>query len=70
VQAAADAAIDFSTQKHLAREAELVESFKSKGLKVYEPDIAAFRKYAQDKYQASDLAKEWPAGMAEKIAAL
>lgn len=70
VQAAADAAIDFSTQKHLARETELVESFKSKGLKVYEPDIAAFRKYAQEKYQASDLAKEWPAGMAEKIAAL
>ena len=70
VQAAADAAIDFSTQKHLAREKELVEFFKGKGLNVYEPDVAAFRKFAQEKYQASDLAKDWPAGMAEKISAL
>jgi len=69
-QAAADAAIDFSTEKHLAREKELVELFKGKGLKIYEPDVAAFRKYAQEKYLASDLAKDWPAGMLEKIIAL
>jgi TRAP-type C4-dicarboxylate transport system substrate-binding protein len=69
-QAAADAAIDFSTEKHLAREKELVELFKSKGLKLYEPDIAAFRKFAQEKYLASDLAKEWPAGWVDKINAL
>jgi TRAP-type C4-dicarboxylate transport system substrate-binding protein len=69
-QAAADAAIDFSTEKHLAREKELVEFFKSKGLKLYEPDIAAFRKFAQEKYLASDLAKEWPAGWVDKINAL
>ncbi|HSI40120.1 MAG TPA: TRAP transporter substrate-binding protein DctP [Xanthobacteraceae bacterium] len=70
VQAAADSAIDFSTQKHLAREKELVELFKSKGLKLYEPDIAAFRAFAQKKYLASDLAKDWPAGMVDKINAL
>lgn len=69
-QAAADAAIDFSTEKHLAREKELVELFKSKGLKLYEPDIAAFRKFAQEKYLASDLAKDWPAGWVDKINAL
>jgi TRAP-type transport system periplasmic protein len=69
-QAAADAAIAFSTDKHLAREKELVELFKGKGLKLYEPDLAAFRKYAQDKYLASDLAKDWPPGMLEKINAL
>ncbi|WP_309084920.1 TRAP transporter substrate-binding protein DctP [Chelativorans sp.] len=69
-QAAADAAIDFSTQKHLAREAELVAFFKEKGLKIYEPDIAAFRTYAQEKYLASDLAKDWPEGMVDKINAL
>jgi len=69
-QAAADKAIDFSTGKHLAREKELVDLFKSKGLQIYEPDIAAFRKYAQDKYQGSDLAKDWPAGMVDKISAL
>ena len=69
-QAAADKAIDFSTEKHLAREKELVELFKSKGLKIYEPDVAAFRKHAQEKYLASDLAKDWPAGMVDKINAL
>jgi TRAP-type C4-dicarboxylate transport system substrate-binding protein len=65
-RAAADAAIDFSTKKHQAREKELVEFFKTKGLNIYEPDQAAFRKYAQAKYLASDLAKSWPAGMVDK----
>ncbi len=69
-QAAADKAIDFSTQKHLTREKELVEFFRGKGLKLYEPDQAAFRKFAQAKYLASDLAKSWPAGMVDKINAL
>jgi TRAP-type transport system periplasmic protein len=69
-QAAADSVIDFSTNKHLAREKELVELFKSKGLKIYEPDQAAFRKFAQEKYLASDLAKDWPKGMVDKINAL
>ncbi len=70
VQAAADAAIDFSTQKHLSHETELVEVFKGKGLKIYEPDVAAFRKHVQEQYLASDLAKEWPAGMVDKINAM
>jgi TRAP-type C4-dicarboxylate transport system substrate-binding protein len=69
-QAAADKAIAFSTEKHLAREKELVDLFKGKGLNIYAPDVAAFRKYAQEKYLASDLAKDWPAGMVDKINAL
>ena len=69
-QAAADAAIEFSTAKHLAREKELVAFFKGKGLQIYEPDQAAFRKHAQEKYLASDLAKSWPKGMVDRINAL
>ena len=69
-QAAADAAIDFSTEKHLAREQELVAFFEEEGLKLYEPDIDAFRSYAQEKYLASDLAKDWPEGWLEQINAL
>jgi TRAP-type transport system periplasmic protein len=69
-QAAADAAIDFSTEKHLAREKELVDKFKGLGLKIYEPDVAAFRKHVQEKYLASDLAASWPEGMVDKINAL
>ena len=52
------------------REKELVELFKGKGLKLYEPDVAAFRKHVQEQYLASDLAKDWPAGMLDKINAL
>jgi TRAP-type C4-dicarboxylate transport system substrate-binding protein len=70
VQAAADAAIAFSTEKHLGREKELVEKFKGAGLKIYEPDQAAFRDHVQKQYLASELAKSWPAGMVEKINAL
>ena len=69
-QAAADSAIAFSTDKHRTREKELVEFFKGKGLQIYEPDQAAFRKHAQQKYLASDLAKDWPKGMVDKINAL
>ncbi|ALA20344.1 MULTISPECIES: TRAP transporter substrate-binding protein DctP [unclassified Chelatococcus] len=69
-QAAADAAIDFSTEKHLARETELAERFKAAGLKIYEPDVEAFRSHVQQQYLASDLAASWPAGMVDKINAL
>ena len=69
-QAAAGKAIAWSTEQHRKQEAELVEFFKGKGLQVYTPDVAAFRKFAQDKYLASALAKDWPAGMLDKINAL
>ena len=70
-QAAADAAIDFEHREAPRRARRSWSScFKGKGLKIYEPDVAAFRKYAQEKYLASDLAKDWPAGMVDKINAL
>jgi tripartite ATP-independent transporter DctP family solute receptor len=69
-QAAADKAIEWSTQRHLKREAELVDFFKGKGLEIYTPDQNAFRDYAQKKYLASDLAKNWAPGMLEKINAM
>jgi len=69
-QAAADKAIEWSTQEHLKKEAELVDFFKKQGLDVYTPDVTAFREFAQKKYLASDLAKSWPAGMLDKINAL
>jgi tripartite ATP-independent transporter DctP family solute receptor len=69
-QAAAEKAIEWSTQQHLKQEAELAESFKTKGLDVYTPDLKAFREFAQKKYLASDLAKSWPAGMLDKINAI
>ncbi len=69
-QAAANKAINWSTAEHLKREVELADGFKKQGLDVYAPDIAAFRSNAQKVYLASDEAKQWPAGMLEKINAL
>lgn len=69
-QAAADKAIAWSTAEHLKREAELVAEFKRAGLEVYTPDLNAFRDHAQKVYLASEQAKDWPAGMLQKINAL
>ncbi|MGR3385285.1 TRAP transporter substrate-binding protein DctP [Roseovarius indicus] len=70
LQTAVDEAIAESTQRHLDREAELVQFFKDEGLKVYEPDQDAFREYAQQKYLESEFAASWPDGMLDAINAL
>jgi TRAP-type C4-dicarboxylate transport system substrate-binding protein len=70
VQTAADEAIAWSTEQHLAQEEELVAFFKEEGLDVYTPDVDAFRAYAQERYLESDLAADWPEGMIDRINAL
>ncbi|HEY0920651.1 TRAP transporter substrate-binding protein DctP [Devosia sp.] len=70
VQAAATAAIDFSQKAHLDREAELQKKFEDAGLKIYVPDVDAFRAHAQKMYLESDLAKDWPQGVVDRINAL
>lgn len=69
-QAAADAAAEAGRTKQLALEAELEQFFKDQGLKVYTPDVGAFRTRVQAAYLASDYAKAWPEGIVEKINAL
>jgi TRAP-type C4-dicarboxylate transport system substrate-binding protein len=69
-QAAADKALAWNAEQHLAREAELVDVFKGKGLDIYTPDVEAFRKHVQQVYLESELAKSWPAGMVDRINAL
>jgi len=69
-QAAADKAIAWSAAEHAKREAELAESFRKQGLEVYVPNVAAFREHAQKAYLASDDARNWPAGMLDKINAM
>ncbi len=69
-QAAADEAIAWSAEQHLAREAELAEFFKEQGLKISTPDVDAFRSYAQQMYLDSELSADWPEGMLERINSL
>ncbi|VTU26058.1 Neu5Ac-binding protein [Variovorax sp. PBS-H4] len=68
-QAAAEKAIDDYTAKFVAQEKEVLEAFKKEGKKVYTPDLAAFRKFAQKKY-VDKYGSEWPKGALERINAL
>lgn len=68
-QAAAEKAIDDYTAKFVAQEKEVLEAFKKEGKKVYTPDLAAFRTFAQKKY-VDKYGSEWPKGALERINAL
>ena len=70
IQLAADDAAESARQKQLTLEAQLEQFFKDQGLQVYTPDVEAFRTQVQKAYLASDLAKDWPAGMVDKINAI
>lgn len=68
-QAAAEKAIDDYTAKFVAQEKEVQDYFKKEGKKVYTPDLAAFRTFAQKKY-VDKYGSEWPKGALERINAL
>ena len=70
LQKAADDAAELGRQRQLKLEKDLEEFFKSQGLKVYTPDVEAFRKAVQKAYLDSKFAKDWPAGMIDKINAI
>lgn len=70
LQKAADEAAEFGRQNQLKKEEDLVAFLKEKGLKVYEPDVAAFRAQVQNAYLNSDYAKAWPEGVLDQINAL
>jgi TRAP-type transport system periplasmic protein len=70
VQKAADDAAESGRQKQLKLEGELEQFFKDQGLKVYAPDLAAFRSTVQKAYMESDFSKTWVPGMVDQINAL
>jgi len=67
VKAAALAAAKYNNENRIKDEAEIVGFLKSQGLKIVTPDVAAFRKTVQDKYQASEMAATWPKGLLQRI---
>jgi TRAP-type C4-dicarboxylate transport system substrate-binding protein len=67
VKVAAEAAARYNNANRVKDEAELIDFFKAQGMKVITPDVAAFRKTVQDKYQASEMAKTWPKGLLQRI---
>jgi TRAP-type transport system periplasmic protein len=68
-QSAAEKAMDDNTAKYNAQETEVIEYFKKEGKKVYEPDQAAFRSFAQKKY-VDQYGKDWPKDALERINAI
>lgn len=70
VQKAADDAAELGRQRQLKLEEELEAFFKERGLKVYAPDLDAFRTRVQKMYLESKFARDWPAGMVDKINAI
>ena len=69
-KAAAAKAVEWNDVNRIKDEEELVAFFKEKGLKVYAPDVDAFRATVQKAYLASDFAKDWPAGIVERVNAV
>ena len=68
-QAAADKVMDENIKRFNAQEAEVLEYFKKEGKKVYDPDIDAFRTFAQKKY-LDKYGNDWPKGALERINAI
>jgi TRAP-type C4-dicarboxylate transport system substrate-binding protein len=68
-RAAAEKAIDDYTAKFEDQERDIVAALKAEGKKVYTPDVAAFRTYAQKRY-VDKYGRDWPSGALEKINAL
>ncbi len=67
---AAMAATAYNNENRIKDEAQLVQFFKDQGLKVYKPDVDAFRKHVQEMYLKSDFAKDWPAGIVDRVNAV
>ncbi|WP_407332888.1 sialic acid TRAP transporter substrate-binding protein SiaP [Enterovibrio sp. 27052020O] len=67
MQKAADDAAAYGRKNQLALEAELVDFFREQGLKVYEPNLEAFRSHVQKAYLESEFSESWPEGMVENI---
>jgi TRAP-type C4-dicarboxylate transport system substrate-binding protein len=68
-RAAAEKAIDDYTAKFEGQERDIVAALQAEGKKVYTPDVAAFRTYAQKRY-VDKYGRDWPSGALEKINAL
>ncbi|RCK53832.1 C4-dicarboxylate ABC transporter [Thalassospira profundimaris] len=70
VHDAAEVATLYNNVHRIEDEEKLIDFFKEQGLKVYKPDVEAFRKKVQQDYLNSDFAKDWPKGIVERINAV
>ena len=69
LRSAAEKAIGEYTVSFEGKEKDVVAALKAEGKKVYTPDVAAFRSYAQKRY-LDKYGRDWPPGALDKINAL
>src|SRR6185312_15186462 len=67
VETAEAAAKKLNDDGVVATEKDAAAFFEGKGVSVTTPDVAAFRDQVQKKFLESDFAKNWPAGMLDRI---
>jgi hypothetical protein len=69
LKSAAQAAAVYNNTQRIADEKNLLAFFESQGLRVTTPDVQAFRQAVHSAYASSDMAKDWPAGLLERVTA-
>jgi TRAP-type C4-dicarboxylate transport system substrate-binding protein len=67
---AARGAAEANDHGRLQQEREVLEFFRAQGLRVTTPDLDSFRAAARRAYQESDMARAWPAGLWDRVAAV
>jgi tripartite ATP-independent transporter DctP family solute receptor len=70
LRAAAQAAVAFNNENRLKEEAQIVEFLRQQGLQVTTPDVESFRRAVQQAYAGSEIARAWPPGLVDRIAAV
>lgn len=70
LRSAAQAAVQFNNDQRSQEEAQVVAFLKQQGLQISTPDVVAFRQHVHKAYDASEMAKTWPAGLIDRIAAV
>jgi tripartite ATP-independent transporter DctP family solute receptor len=70
VKAAAARAAKFNDDNRRREEKELLDFFRSQGISITTPDVAAFRNTVQAAYLKSEYAEKWPRGLLERINAV
>ncbi|MDR1826752.1 MAG: sialic acid TRAP transporter substrate-binding protein SiaP [Methylobacteriaceae bacterium] len=59
--------LDYCYETNTKIEAEIIDFFKSQGLKIYEADLDAFSSHVMEQYLKSDYSKTWDMDLYKKI---
>lgn len=70
LRAAAQAAVAFNNENRLKEEAQIVDFLRQQGMQVTTPDVESFRRAVQQAYAGFEIARAWPPGLVERIAAV